>query len=525
MKRMLIRIVSLGLMLALCAGASAQDADDLSYTMSEKLMKQLDAGSGFIGTLTLNATAVEGRETDAYSTVKPLVLDWTYIKLGGDEEAGTPDDARLTLTLDVSDYQQGTAEISVQDGELYMQSSLLDDGWYLLGDNLLQSALGSGAIADVLPAASQFMQTGGLLSGTASFFSNMALYLVGGDTDGMTEAMEQYTTKIDFWLEGYRDSVQMDNLDDGTSVMEIAYSIPAAAVKSQLKQLLIDLMNDTELLSDLQSLMPKEQADLYLEPSLQPYYFYTVDELPLEDDLIIHRVMSFLGETVELAVTMPLYDSVSGAMTLTYTRAQGGEDMPYENTLNIAGEDSYAELSYRTYETITGTTVYQGTVIVGGPEEDGVQPKPVRAAFDLTTQIVTTKDLNGYETLNQSLKLSVSPVETPDALEAAQYETVSKMEISLDMRFASLAAKNAPTDVTMQLTLSGEDMAQEITLDLEGTTTAVWTPETFDPEQAVRLEDLTQEERDALMSQALVKGGLLVLPYVNLPQVSPAPAE
>ena len=51
MKRTLIRIVSLGLMLALCAGASAQDADDLSYTMSEKLMKQLDAGSGFIGTL------------------------------------------------------------------------------------------------------------------------------------------------------------------------------------------------------------------------------------------------------------------------------------------------------------------------------------------------------------------------------------------------------------------------------------------------------------------------------------------
>ena len=103
--------------------------------------------------------------------------------------------------------------------------------------------------------------------------------------------------------------------------------------------------------------------------------------------MIIHRVMSFLGETVELAVTMPLYDSVSGAMTLTYTRAQGGEDMPYENTLNIEGEDSYAELSYRTYETITGTTMYQGTLIVGGPEEDGVQPKPVRAAFDLSSQI------------------------------------------------------------------------------------------------------------------------------------------
>jgi hypothetical protein len=525
MKRMMIRIISLGLMLMLCAGAAAQDADDLSYTMSEKLMKQLNAGSGFIGTLTLNATAAEGRENDAYSTVKPLVLDWTYIKLGGDEEAGLPDETRLTLTLDVSEYQQGSAEISVQDGKIYMRSSLLDDNWYLLGDHALQSVLGSAGIADVLPAASQFMRTGGLLSGTASFFSNMALYLIGGNTDSMTEAMEQYTTKIDFWLEGYRDSVQVDNLDDGTSVMEIAYRIPAAAVKAQLKQLLIDLMNDAALLTDLQSLMPKEQADLFLEPSLQPYYFYTVDELPLADDLVIRRVMSFLGETVELSVTMPLYDSVSGAVALTYTRKQGGEDMPYDNTLKIEGEDSYAELTYRTYETITGTTMYQGTVVAGGPEENGEKPKPVRASFDLSLQSVTTKDLNGYETLNQSLKLSILPVETPDALEAAQYDTVPKTEFSLNISFASLAAKNAPTDATMKLKLSGDDMAQEITLDFAGATTANWTPEAFDRGQAVNLTDMSQEKRDALVSQAVVKGGLLVLPYINLPQVSPAPAE
>lgn len=525
MKRMMIRIVSLGLMLALCVGAAAQDADDISYTMSEKLMKQLGAGSGFIGTLTLSAAAVEGRENDAYSTVKPLVLDWTYIKLGGDEEAGLPDETRLTLMLDVSEYQQGSAEISVQDGELYLQSSLLDDKRYLLGDHALESALGSAGIANVLPAASQLMQTGGLLSGTTSFFSNMALYLIGGNTDGMTAAMEQYTTKIDFWLEGYRDSMQVDNLDDGTRVMEIAYRIPEAAVKAQLKQLLIDLMNDAALLNDLQSLMPKDQADLFLEPSLQPYYFYTVDELPLTDDLVIHRVMSFLGDTVELSVSMPLYDSVSGAMTLTYARKQGGEDMPYDNTLNISGADSYAELTYRTYETITGTNVYQGTVVAGGPEVDGVKPKPVRASFDLSSQSVTTKDLNGYETLNQSLKLSISPVETPDALEAAQYDTVHQTDVSLDMSFASLAAKNAPTDVTMKLRLSGDDMAQEITLDLAGTTTANWTPEAFDRGEAVVLSDMTQEERDALVSQAVVKGGLLILPYINLPQVSPAPAQ
>ena len=60
----------------------------------------------------------------------------------------------------------------------------------------------------------------------------MAVYLIGGNTDGISDALEQYTTKIDFWLEGYRDTVRMDALDDGTSVMEI--DVPAAARRRQV---------------------------------------------------------------------------------------------------------------------------------------------------------------------------------------------------------------------------------------------------------------------------------------------------
>ena len=95
-----------------------------------------------------------------------------------------------------------------------------------------------------------------------------------------------------------------------------------------------------------------------------------MDELPLADDLVIRRVISLLGDTVELSVTMPLYDSASGAMTMTYTRKQGGEDMPFENTLSIAGDSGSAEIAYRTYETMTGSTVYQGTIVTEGAEAE-----------------------------------------------------------------------------------------------------------------------------------------------------------
>lgn len=526
MKRTIARIVALGLTLLLCASAAAESTDAVTYTMAEKLVKQLKAGSGFTGTVTLTSTAVQGRENDAYSTVKPIVLDWTYIRNTADEEAGTPEETRINLSMSNNDYQQASAQISVQDDITYFMSSLTGEDWYeLSSDTLSLSDLMATDAAASSAGAQELTQLAGLLPASLTFFANMTGYLSGGNFEGLSDSMEQYTTKIDFWLEGYRDTVQTDTREDGTSILDIEYRIPAAAVKSQVKQLLIDLMNDETLLAELSALMPESQAEQFLSPSLQPYYFYAVNELPITDDLVIHRIVSFLGETVELSVSMPLYDSKSGNMTLEYTRTQDGEDMPCENVLSLTGESTSAELSYRTYETITGTTVYQGTVRVEGTDENGDTPKTLWASFDLSSSSVTTKDLNGYETLNNTIKLSVAPGETDVETDADNYLQFYAVDLSIAMSFSSLSAKNSPTEVDVVVLLTGDDLAQEIALEFTGTTSARWTSETLDVSQAVSPADLSQEDRSALLSQAGIKAGLLFLPYVNLPQVSTDAAD
>lgn len=519
-RRIGIAVVSLAL---LCTGAAAETADDLSYTMSEKLMKQLSAGSGFVGTLTLSAAAAAGREGDAFSTVKPLNLEWTYIQTAADEAMGTPGETRVRLTFDQSEYQQGSAELSLQNGAAYLKSSLLGDAWYLAGDGGLQTLAANSGAATALPGASELSLLKNLLPGAVSFLQPMAAYLLNAETGGMGDALQQYVTKIDFWLEGYRDSVQMIGLTDGASVMQIGYRLPSAAVKAQLKQLLIDLMNDETLLPMLRALMPAEQAALYLNPELQPYYFYAVDGLPLDGDLVIHRTVSFLGDTEELIVSMPLYDSVAGAMTLTYVRGQGGADMPQEQTVTLAGADSRAELIFRAYDTMTGASVVQGTLKVEGAQENGVKPQTLWASFDVNTQTVTTRDLNGYETQNMSLKVSVAPMAIPQGEDAAAYAAFSKTDLALELKIASLPAKNASTDVEAKLTLSGEGMAQSVTAELAGSTTALWTPEAFDAQKAVNLAAMPQDELQTLLSQAVVKAGLLFLPYVNLPLATTVP--
>ena len=104
MKRMALRIAALMLVLLLGTSAAAEMADDVSLTMAEKLLKQMDFGSGFQGTLTITAEAVEGRESEAFTTIVPLVMDISWIKMV--ESESSPAETRVTLDLNASEYQQ-----------------------------------------------------------------------------------------------------------------------------------------------------------------------------------------------------------------------------------------------------------------------------------------------------------------------------------------------------------------------------------------------------------------------------------
>ena len=86
-------------------------------------------------------------------------------------------------------------------------------------------------------------------------------------------------------------------------------------------------------------------------------------------------------------------------MTLTYTRAQGAGGYAVRPHPQRHGRGQLpAKLDYRTYETMTGATVYQGTILRSRAwgRTNGVKHKPVCwADFNLSVQSVTTKDLNG----------------------------------------------------------------------------------------------------------------------------------
>ena len=122
---------ALALCLCLCAGALAESAQ--GYTVAEKLLKQLEAGSGFSGTL-----EVQTDGTDA-----PLSFQWDYIHTRKNSE--TVEQQRLDLRLMDGETVRTTARFQWENPALRFQTDLWSAQWYELNLSRTEQAEGFGS--------------------------------------------------------------------------------------------------------------------------------------------------------------------------------------------------------------------------------------------------------------------------------------------------------------------------------------------------------------------------------------------
>ena len=442
-------------MLALCLPAAAAPATEVNYTVGEKLLKQMQAGSGFTGTLTFTATAVPGREAEAVTTIKPVVFDVGYIFVREDLAAKTPAESRLTLALKDGENAVGSAELAFKEGAMYLKSVLTGDGWYSLTGT---AAAGADTDTGAMAKSMQGVLSGTALPGLSAFAAGLTAQLAGADLAKLDAALEPYATKTDLWIEAYRQNALLGKADDGSTTMTVDYDIPGAAIKAQLKQLVMDMLADQELLPRLAALLPDGTAERFLNPALQNYYFYAIDQLPLKGAMVITRTVNLKGETLALDIDLPLYDAKGGAVMLKYNRHKGSGDLPDENAIVLTGDSLVLRADYQTYNTLTGTTVYQGTILrqpLGaeafevGAEDAATQvaAKTLSAAFTLSVQQTEATDAEGKTTQTFATELNLTPEytpETPDDVPAdptdaqrAQYLVFSPMDLRLSAAFGS----------------------------------------------------------------------------------------
>ena len=518
MKRFLCLLMSL--MCLLLPAAHATEADTEDYTVAGKLIKQLWAGSGFSATISVEVAAREG--TQAMSTLKPIVMDVSYIYVR--PTATETAEHRADVVLMDGESAVSTAHAQLKDGSLAVQADVISPDWYSFGEAPAQEgeeAAGDGLLAQL--GESLLAQTG--MPALASLAAQAAALLEG--VEGLEDVLESYLVRMDLWIEGYRQNAVLDKLEDGTTTMSVYYDVPPAAIKSQAKQMVLDLLSDQVTLARLQEAAGEEMSQLLLNPNLQNYYFSAIDALPLASNLTIGRTVSLEGDTLELHLSLPLYDAEGGEVTLRYDRTRGEGDLPDDNTISLESGLRAISLTYQEYSSMTGVRVIQGTLTSEprGAEaftvEDGMPAdaqKTLALSFSLKQEESETKDdeLRDVYTYNATLNLESEG-------EGDAYVAIPATEVTVSSSFVSKELKSAATDREATVTLGGDGWDQTYTATITGRSRQKWEPEELSPDR-VYVSQMTETDVAALLPGAAVRFAALMSDYLAAaPAASAAP--
>lgn len=519
MKRFLCLLMCLTCLLLPAAHASEANGED--YTVAGKLIKQLWAGSGFSATVSVEVAAKEG--TQAMSTLKPIVMDVSYIYVR--PTATETAEHRADVVLMDGENALSAAHAQLKDGALAVQADVISPDWYSFGEAPLQEGEAeAGADLLVQLGESLLAQTG--MPALASFAGQAAALLHGAD--GLEDVLESYLIRMDLWIEGYRQNAVLDKLEDGTTTMSVYYDVPPAAIKSQAKQMVLDLLSDQVTLARLQEAAGEELSQLLLNPSLQSYYFSAIDALPLASNMTIGRTVSLEGDTLELHLSLPLYDAEGGEVTLRYDRTRGEGDLPDDNTISLESDLRAISLTYQEYSSMTGVRVIQGTLTSEprGTEaftvEEGAPAdaqKTLALSFSLKQEESETKDDELRDVYTYDATLNLESQGEGDA-----YVAIPATEITLASTFVSKELKSAATDMEATVTLGGDAWDQTYTVTITGRSRQKWEPEELSPDR-IYVSRMTETDVTSLLPGAALRFAALMADFLTAAPAASASPE
>ena len=518
MKRTLALLLTLLLLLPVLS-AGAQE-----YTLDEKLYKQVKDGSG------LRVAIRFEKSGGSFSLLDPVANAVLSALLPGSE-------LNLRFLRGVGTIK-GMEELELI---LTINGQALADLRYLKDtglESLTSSLLAGNQYVDVRDGGALLALLTGENPGWPSAEGLLFRINTAESTwqTAVNAKLENYTVRLSLWLQGFTRTETVRNASNELQT-RVTATVPVSQVKAQMKQLLLDMYNDTELLALLAQELDGRQAAAYLQPGMLNGFFQSLDMLPLEGDLISERLMDSQGALLENRLSLPM-GGARGIRKLTYqftANLESGqtvlmlEHMPQNpenldgavSTLMVMGGGAAASGGFN----YNGTLSLQPETESEGFTVDTAAAAPAASIYDFqllyAPQPEQVDSVAGSSTRNMEFALQLTP----------QGENgLSAQSLQLNVQLQSRLNSRSATFFTGALTWQDLDTGAALTANIEGNTAAPWTIPAVNPTGAARVDTLSAVQLDALGEQvqtilqnsfAVMLSGLLV--PVVLPSVTIQP--
>ncbi len=483
------------LLLCLCMLPVASLAAE--YTLPEKLMRQLDFGSGLKGSVTMSVTG------DAAWVQLLSPLNGADIQLRAIHTDGT---MQLQLYMLDGEEQQGLTEVYADEQAMGIRSALL-------GDKVLTMPVAG----DVLNAliGMQDTQNPSLYSAVLNFLS------ISSDAweTSWTPALEPYYKKLEVWFSSFGAAPSIQKDAQGGTTMVIRYEVPVSEAKEELLLLWADLLGDDTLQGLLRGQLSQAQQDAYLNPNLMYYYTAMVRALKLDGTLVLERQLTTLGENIRTEITLPLPENEQGYTQLHLKQESG------ETTFTLTGNVQTLCLVSKESAVTEDSGTWQGTVQVI-PNDLSDDNKVWSVGFTLKMLHSNSTDSDAREhdvtTWDMAVQPDLSHLEADDA-SRAYYQDFAPITGKVRIHFHSKNAQSSPTTMEVEANLDFGDAT--LSLQTAMKSTSPWVVQPINMTGALNLATMTDEQKAELLNEYWASALTLAaqITSANQPEELPLP--
>lgn len=490
MKRITALILCALLILAALPGLAAE------YTLDEKLYKQVKDGSGL--RMTIKAEKTGG----AFSLLDEVTNAALTALLPGMELS-----LRYLNGVGTLKGQQETELILTRNGEQLGDVRLLKDPMY---EQLTSTFLGFNRYVDKKDGQAIMI----LLTGKDQAWPPLEGVLYRLNTAESTwqsqvaSKLDAYLMKLTVWLQGFT-KTEAARGAQGEPQTRVILTVPAAALKAQVKQLLLDMYADAELLALLAQEMDARQAAAYLQPAMLNSFFASLDLMPVNENLVSERLLDAQGQVLENNLVLPM-GGARGLSRVSYTFTASPEGGLNALVIECAPKDA------RNKEGSVILLNYEGGPAEGSGEISYAGTLAVRAeaagdsfTVDNAGEGVPAKvyDFNllyapGPEVVDNAQQTSTRDFEFTFRLSPQGEGQGAAQQVRASVSLNSRLNSRSATYLTGTLTWLDEGSQAQIKLDITGNTAPPWNMDMVDVAGATRLDQMSPAQVKTLGEQA-----------------------
>ena len=479
MKRMLALLLTAVLLL------SALPAFAAEYTLDEKIYKQVKDGSGLKITLKTQKTGGAFSVLDAPTNAMLSAL------LPGAEV-----NIRHLKGVGTMKGQEETELVLTKGGQPLFDVRKLADSQF---EQLTSSLFGAVRYVDRKDGGALMA----LLTGQDATWPSLEGILLKLNTAESTwqgavaRKLDAYSVKLTVWMQAFTKTESVYDAANNPQT-RLTVTVPVAQLKAQVKQMLLDMYADTELLALLAQEMSAREAAAYLQPAMMNNFFQTLDLLPLQGDLVSQRLLDAKGEVLENKLTLPLGG------------ARGLSRVVYNYTLKATGGQTEIMLEYLPKNAQNQKGAVTALVFEGGPTPGSqeisyrgtlsLQPEPGSDAFtvdaaegDVPARVYAFNLLYAPEdevvdqasaTAKRDFAFNLRLAPQGDAGLTAQ-------SIKGALQLTSRTNSRSATYLSGEITWEDEGTGALIKAEVSGNTAPPWSMEAVNPAGATRVDGMS----------------------------------